>query len=135
MNDRDRTRADKDGAGPPPHLAAIAADFVDDSDFGPLTLTHGAPVWRWTSGNTDKAAAWFFLTIDGEAGQRIAAASGVRGGFGSVRVEACIGATSWRTSLFPSREAKGFLLPVKAAVRRAEGLVEGKLAIVRLSLL
>lgn len=44
---------------------------------------------------------------------------------GSVYVEATIGATTWRTSLFPSKAVGGWLLPLKAAVRKKEKLAEG----------
>ena len=57
-------------------------------------------------------------------GSPLAALTGGRG-FGSVPVEATIGRTHWRTSLFPSKSAGGFMLPLKAAVRRAEGFGEG----------
>ena len=49
---------------------------------------------------------------------------GMARGFGSLKVTATIGETSWRTSVFPSRET-GWMLPVKAAVRKAEALSEG----------
>ena len=45
-------------------------------------------------------------------------------GFRSLKVEARIGATVWQTSCFP-RDEGGWLLPVKAAVRKAEGIAEG----------
>ena len=41
------------------------------------------------------------------------------------RVAVTIGDTSWNTSVFPHKESGGWLLPVKAAVRKAEGLAEG----------
>ena len=47
------------------------------------------------------------------------------GGFGALRVEVTIGRTTWRTSLFPSKERATFVLPVKKAVMRAEGLEHG----------
>lgn len=50
--------------------------------------------------------------------------TGKRRGFGSVKVEARIGGSEWSTSLFPQKDGTWFL-PVKAAVRRAEGLEEG----------
>lgn len=87
------------------------------------------PLWRWQSATAP--AAWFFLTISGDAADsiRVAAMSGQwldkRGGFGSARVEAMVGDTVWKTSVFPHKESGGWLLPVKAAVRKAEGLVEG----------
>ena len=46
------------------------------------------------------------------------------GGFGSLKVEARIGDSAFTTSVFPSKEI-GWLLPVKAAVRKAEGIAEG----------
>lgn len=90
-------------------------------------ITHTGPLWRWTGGN---GGAWHFLTIDGEAGEALSATALMRrmertiGGFGSLKVTARIGDTAFRTSLFPSKE-RGWLLPVKAAVRRAEGIGEG----------
>jgi Domain of unknown function (DUF1905) len=97
-----------------------------------LTETHTviAILWIWKS---EKASAsWHFLTIDGEAGEAIHALAlmrrlenGRRRGWGSMKVAATIGDTDWETSIFPANEAKGWLLPVKAAVRKAEGLVAG----------
>ena len=49
----------------------------------------------------------------------------VRRGFGSVRVKVTIGKTSWKTSIFPDKRSGTYLLPLKAAARRAEGLAEG----------
>ncbi len=46
-------------------------------------------------------------------------ASGVSYGWGMIPVRARIGSTEWMTSLFPKNG--GYLLPVKNAVRRAEG--------------
>jgi hypothetical protein len=43
-------------------------------------------------------------------------------GFGSVRVHATIGGTSWATSVFPDRGRGCYVLPVKKSVRAAEGL-------------
>ncbi|PQM27457.1 DUF1905 domain-containing protein [Sphingopyxis lindanitolerans] len=92
-------------------------------------FTVTTPLWRWQSATAP--AAWFFVTIAGEAadGIRFAAIGGQwldgRRGFGSAKVRATIGGTSWNTSVFPHRESGGWLLPVKAAVRKAEDLAEG----------
>ena len=56
-------------------------------------------------------------------------------GFGSVRVRATVGATSWTTSVFPDAARGAYVLPVKKAVRRAEGLDEGDPADVVLEVL
>lgn len=91
-------------------------------------LTHAGKLWRWTS--SSGTGTWHFLTIDGEAGEALSATALMRrleksiGGFGSLKVKARIGDSVFETSLFPSREL-GWLLPVKAAVRKAEGVCEG----------
>jgi len=48
-----------------------------------------------------------------------------RRGFGSVRVRVTIGATSWQTSIFPDGGREAYVLPLKRAVRTAEGLDVG----------
>ena len=91
-------------------------------------ITHTGPLWRWSGGSS--SGAWHFLTLDGAAGEALSGTALMRrmertiGGFGSLKVTARIGDTTFRTSLFPSKE-RGWLLPVKAAVRRAEGIGEG----------
>lgn len=91
-------------------------------------LTHTGPLWRWTS--SSGTGSWHFLTIDGEAGEALGATALMRrlersiGGFGSLKVTATIGDSTFRTSLFPSK-SQGWLLPVKASVRKAEGIGEG----------
>jgi len=84
------------------------------------------PVWLW-QGSADAPAkgAWYFLTIAGETAQAIRAASPNAAAWGSVAVAVTIGATTWRTSLFPSKSHSGWLLPIKAAVRKAEKITEG----------
>jgi len=102
------------------------------------SITVTAPLWRWDPATG--LGAWYFLTIEGEAADRvrIAAMTGQwldgRRGFGSARVEARIGDSDWTTSVFPHRESGGWLLPVKAAIRKAEGLSEGDVVTVTVSL-
>ena len=94
-----------------------------------------AALWRWTGGSG--AGTWHFLNIAGAAGEALAATALMRKlegsgrGFGSLRVTAQIGGSRWKTSVFPSR-SQGWMLPVKAAVRKAEGIGEGD--VVELSL-
>ncbi len=104
-------------------------------DPGEWTVTTPLWIWRGSSDGPSAKAAWYFLTITGDAAAAIRAAVGGRtGGFGSVKVAAQIGNTHWTTSLFPSREAGGYLLPVKADVRRRERLVADVPATVALTL-
>lgn len=80
-----------------------------------------AELWRYNG-----AAGWHFVTLPVDLSQRIRAiASGLVNSFGSLRVLAHIGATSWKTSVFFDRKANAFLLPVKAEVRRKTGVSAG----------
>jgi hypothetical protein len=54
------------------------------------------------------------------------------GGFGSVRVRVELGSSSWETSVFPEPGASTYLLPLKAEIRRREGLQDGDVATVLL---
>lgn len=87
-----------------------------------------ATLWRWTGGSG--VGTWHFLTISGAAGEVLSATAlmrkleGAGRGFGSLKVLASIGDSRWKTSVFPARSG-GWMLPVKAAVRRAEGIGEG----------
>jgi hypothetical protein len=85
------------------------------------TFAFHAPLWRHDGGG----GAWWFVTVPFDVCDDIEEATSVRGGFGSIRVEAMVGASVWRTSLFPSTRARSLILPVKKSVRAAEGLAEG----------
>jgi len=89
-----------------------------------------ARLWRWAGGK----ASWYFLTLPEKLSReiRLVDAGPRRIGFGSLRVTATIGDSTWQTSIFPSAELKSYLLPVKAGVRKAGKLVEGKLVSVRI---
>lgn len=56
-------------------------------------------------------------------------------GFGAVGVAARIGASSWRTSVFPDAERGTYVLPLKRVVRDAEGISEGRTVDVSLDVL
>lgn len=70
--------------------------------------------------------SWVFADLPEDAADEIEDVAPLpRRGFGAVRVEATLGATTWRTSVFPSKEQGTLVLPVKRAVLRAEGVGEG----------
>lgn len=80
-----------------------------------------ATLWRWSG----DGGGWHFLTIPEEFCGEIRAQSLLRrGGFGSVRVEASFDDVRWRTSVFPQKSG-GYILPVKAGVRRQAGIGAG----------
>lgn len=97
-----------------------------------ITYTFEARLWRWDA----QQAVWIFATLpEGISDEIDDAHSGLRAGFGSVKVRVSIGSTTWETSIFPSKENAGYILPVKKPVRSAEGLKEGDVAHVTLTTL
>jgi hypothetical protein len=96
-------------------------------------------VWLWNGAG----GSWHFITVPPEDAAEIRVHSLLnRGGFGSVKVEATIvdpstssgQAVTWRTSVFPQKSG-GYLLPVKADVRRRSGIAAGDEVKVELELL
>lgn len=88
-------------------------------------------LWRWKA-RTD---AWFFLTVPEDAGDEIRSIVGdLAGGFGSVRVRVTVGSTTWLTSIFPDSGSTSYSLPMKAAVRKAEGLEEHEIVTAEIEL-
>jgi hypothetical protein len=72
--------------------------------------------------------AWHFFTLPKKQAReiRLMLGSGVTGrGWGSIKVEATVGKTTWKTSIFPDKRQGSYLLPVKAEVRAAEGIEVG----------
>ena len=95
-------------------------------------ITVTSLLWIWKG---DAAGRWYFITVPEEHSDEIKAhAFGTPRGFGSVRVEATIGDVTWRTSVFPLNSG-GYLLPVKAEVRRKTDLAAGDEVTVRLELI
>ena len=89
-----------------------------------------ADLWESTSASP---GSWHFVTLPGGLADDIGRA-GQRTSFGSIRVEVTIGATTWRTSLFPDKARRSLLLPVKKPVRAIEGLSDGAACQVALSI-
>lgn len=102
------------------------------------TVEITATLWIWSSG--EAPASWHFLTISGAAAEAMRATAlmrrlegGQRRGWGAIRVTASIGDTVWQTSVFPAKENGDYLLPVKAAVRKAERLEAGDAVMLRIA--
>lgn len=74
----------------------------------------------------DGPAAWRFLALPPVITKEIKEKHGKRAaGWGSLRVLATLGETKWKTSIFPDKQSGTYLLPLKASVRKAEGIVDG----------
>lgn len=80
-----------------------------------------APLWAAQS-----TGAWVFVTLPEPNSEAIRSVPRPPApGFGSLRVRATIGATTWATSVFPEAKTGCYVLPVKKAVRHAEGIEVG----------
>ncbi|MFO7591789.1 MAG: DUF1905 domain-containing protein [Acidimicrobiia bacterium] len=76
-------------------------------------------------------APFYFVAVPPPESDDIRAiAAAVTYGWGMIPVRARIGATEWRTSLWP--KDGGYVVPIKAAVRKAEDFGEGDVVGVRL---
>lgn len=94
-------------------------------------ITVTTPVWLWSEGK----GRWHFLTVPPEQSVEIKLHTlGQRRGFGSVKVEATLNAVTWRTSIFPQKSG-GYILPIKADVRRRAAITAGDEVTVGLDLL
>ena len=121
-----------------PELIRFLREELGEDAPGGGSWAFTGPMWLWRGAakdGTPTTTAWHFITIDGEVAESIrAAAPGRTAAWGSVYVSVTIGETAWRTSVFPSKNVGGYLLPVKASVRKAEAVGEGDLVTVQLSL-
>ncbi len=80
-------------------------------------------LWKYPG----EKAAWYFITLPTALSREIKAvdAGPHRVGFGSLKVQATIGSSTWATSIFPSKPANAYVLPVKSQIRNQERLRVG----------
>jgi hypothetical protein len=94
---------------------------------GRVDLAFSGELWFWKG-----PSPFHFVTVpEDECGALEAASALVTYGWGMIPVAARIGGTGWTTSLFP--KDGGYVVPVKDAVRKAEGLELGDVVTVRLT--
>jgi Domain of unknown function (DUF1905) len=92
-----------------------------------MIVEFSGEVWFWRG-----PSPWHFVTVpERECRELEATAAIVSYGWGMIPVAARIGATRWTTSLFP-KDGR-YIVPVKAWVRKAEGLDVGDTVTVRLT--
>ena len=93
-----------------------------------MDLQFRGEVWHWRG-----PAPFYFVTVpEDPSAQLHEVARAVTYGWGMLPVRARIGATEWRTSLWPKDGQ--YVLPLKIAVRRAEQIDEGDTVTARLLL-
>jgi hypothetical protein len=81
-----------------------------------------AKLWRYPS----TVASWHFISLPKEVAQEIKEkyGKGARA-WGSLAVEVLVGKSKWDTSIFRDNKSGTYILPVKATVRKKEGIVSG----------
>jgi hypothetical protein len=71
-------------------------------------------------------AAWYFAYLDKKQADIIRKKHATKkAGFGSIPVVVTLGKSKWKTSIFPDKQSGAYVLPLKAAIRRAEGIDTG----------
>jgi hypothetical protein len=84
-----------------------------------MRLNFSGEIWFWKG-----PSPFHFVTVPQDESAELHAVSAlVTYGWGVIPVTAKIGKTRWETSLFP--KDGGYLVPIKASVRTAEGLELG----------
>lgn len=94
-----------------------------------MRIEFDSTVTRWEK----RVESWYFATVPEELSLELRELPAPSRGFGSLRVQARIGATIWRTSIFFGGRA--FVLPLKRAVRESQGISEGDEIVVELDIL
>lgn len=92
-----------------------------------MRIEFDAEVWLW-----DARDAWYFVTVPEPLSADIREVPRPPKGFGSVKVRARIGSSEWSTSIFPDKASGCYVLPLKKAVRDAEGIEVDSTVIVAL---
>ena len=92
-----------------------------------MRLEFSGEIWYWRG-----PAPFHFVTVpDAECGALESASAEVSYGWGMIPVLARIGATDFKTSLWPKNGS--YIVPVKASVRKAEAVDEGDVVTVTLT--
>lgn len=92
-----------------------------------MQLEFTGEIWFWRG-----PSPFYFITVaEDECDLLREESTFVSYGWGMIPVMARIGASSWRTSLFP-KDGR-YIVPLKVAIRRAEHLGEGDSPVVQLT--
>jgi hypothetical protein len=97
-------------------------------DLASLDMEFDGELWYWRG-----PSPYHFITVPEDVCSGLRAVSGVVSyGWGMIPVNVRIGKSSFETSLFP--KDGGYVLPVKDAVRKGEGLADGDAVSVEMSI-
>lgn len=90
-----------------------------------------AKIWLYPG----TAACWHFVTLPKKQSDQIKVRFGMfTRGWGSLPVRVTVGDTTWKTSIFPDKKSSAYLLPLKADVRKKEGIAVDETIALRLEI-
>ncbi len=85
----------------------------------PLQYSLTSQVWLYPG-----LSGWHFISIPKEQGGKIREKyRHLHKGWSSLPIEIYLGKTRWNTSMFWSKDAQSYILPLKAEVRRKEEIM------------
>jgi hypothetical protein len=96
-----------------------------------MMFSFNAEAFAWENPSSP-GGSWRFARLPVDVAEELRHRAAIAG-WGSVRVSATIGSTTWQTSVFPEKATQSFLLPIKRAVRDAEGIDDGDVVTVKLT--
>lgn len=84
-----------------------------------MKLGFKANVWLYPG-----HAGWHFVSLPKDIATKVKAheEGKPRRGWGAVAAQVTVGKTMWQTSIFPDKKSGTYLLALKAAVRKKEGI-------------
>ncbi len=83
-----------------------------------MKYTFSAKVWKY-----EGKASWYFVTLPKLMSKKIRKGHGFdEEGWGRLKATAAVGTSEWKTSIWHDTKAGGYLLPIKASVRKVEGI-------------
>lgn len=71
-----------------------------------------------------EVTSWYFVSVDKKVTEEVKKVATKKVGFSFVPVEVTVGETTWRTTLFPTKEGP-YMLALKKIVRQKEDIREG----------
>ncbi len=90
---------------------------------GNVKITFTASSWQHPG-----AGGWHFVSLPMELSEEIRSdMQSQEEGWGRMKVKAQIGETSWATSIWFDTKQNTYLLPLKAEIRKKEGLIDDKM--------
>jgi Domain of unknown function (DUF1905) len=78
---------------------------------------------------------WHFVTLPKKLAAEVRAFhGGLQKNFGSIRISATVGKTTWKTSVFRDTKSDSYVLPIKAEIRKKEKIEPGKMLQVQIEI-